>query len=366
MQDLAFSFADELGPEKIIHIYDADVGLKAIVVVDNVAAGPAIGGVRIAPDADLTECARLARAMTLKNAMAGLAHGGGKAVIIADPTQPEAQKSVLVRAFARAIRQIEDYIPGPDMGTNETYMAHLKAAIGRAVGQPREIGGIPLDEIGATGFGLAIALEVGQKYTDFNLQGARIVVQGFGSVGQHAARFASERGARLVGVSDSRGRSKPSSQTRPPRLLEFKRSGASVTDFDEGEAADEEALIAMESDVWIPAARPDVITEDNAGRLNTKILAQGANIPATEAAEAILAEREILVIPDFVANAGGVICAAVEYHQGSEATAMQTIEDRIRANVNAVLARSRSEGELPRQAALAIATERVKKAMSWR
>ena len=109
-----------------------------------------------------------------------------------------------------------------------------------------------------------------------------------------------------------------------------------------------------------------MITEDNAGRLNTKILAQGANIPATEAAEAILAEREILVIPDFVANAGGVICAAVEYHQGSEATAMQTIEDRIRANVNAVLARSRSEGELPRQAALAIATERVKKAMSWR
>jgi glutamate dehydrogenase (NAD(P)+) len=184
-----FRFCDDLGPARILHIYEPALDLRAILVVDNVAAGPAIGGVRMAADVSLEECVRLARAMTLKNAAAGLAHGGGKAVIFADPRVDPADKEQLVRAFARALGPIADFIVGPDMGTNETAMAWVKDEIGRCVGLPREVGGIPLDEIGATGFGLAACAEVAAPSARMELKGARVAVQGFGSVGRHAARF---------------------------------------------------------------------------------------------------------------------------------------------------------------------------------
>lgn len=361
-----FAFADDLGPEKVIELYDPAVGLRAILVVDNVAAGPAIGGVRMAVDVDARECFRLARAMTLKNAMAGLAHGGGKSVIAADPAMPAADKARLVRAFARAIADVRDYIPGPDMGTNEVSMAQVKSVIGRAVGLPREIGGIPLDEIGATGLGLVAAIEAAQPYCDLQMDGARIVVQGFGSVGQHAARFLQQKGARLVAVSDSGGARVCDSGFDIESLVALKNAGKSVSQSDQGNPLAAEDLIGVPCEIWIPAARPDVISEKNAVRIDAKIVAQGANIPATEGAERILAERGVLVLPDFVANAGGVICAAVEYHGGSEAQALATITRRIGANTTEILSRVAGGGETPREAALGIARERVLRAMSFR
>jgi len=361
-----FRFADELGPEKIIHLYDPATGMQGVLVVDNVAAGPAIGGVRMAPDVTTEECVRLARAMTLKNAMAGLAHGGGKSVILGDPGMPAPEKSRLIGSFARSIEQILDYIPGPDMGTNETSMAQVKSRIGRAVGLPREVGGIPLDEIGATGYGLCVALEAAQDSAGFRIDGARVVVEGFGSVGRHAARFLAERGALLVGVSDSRGARACPAGFSLPELLEFKSTGASVVEFGEGEAISGTELVGVDCEIWIPAARPDVLRADNAGQVRARVIAQGANIPATPEAEQILADNGVLVLPDFVVNAGGVICAAVEYHQGSQSQALATIEEKLRQNTLAVLDRARQEGCLPRAAALAIARERVHTAMSFR
>jgi glutamate dehydrogenase/leucine dehydrogenase len=361
-----FEFTDDLGPEKVIELYDPSTALKAILVVDNVAAGPAIGGVRMATDVTAAECFRLARAMTLKNAMAGLPHGGGKSVIAADPGIPAADRSRLIKAFARAIADVRDYIPGPDMGTDEHAMAEVKYLIGRAVGLPREVGGIPLDEIGATGFGLSVALEAADPFCDLAHGEMRVVVQGFGSVGQHAIRFLAERGARLVGVSDSRGARICPAGFDLEALLAAKATGESVAVFDQGEPIDPEDLIAVDCEVWIPAARPDVIREDNAGRMRAKVVAQGANIPATMAAEEILADRGVLVIPDFVANAGGVICGAVEYHGGGQSQAMTSIAEKIRANVTEVLTRADADGVLPRAAAQEIARERVRTAMSFR
>jgi glutamate dehydrogenase/leucine dehydrogenase len=184
-----FRFIDALGPDKIVEIYEPRIGLKAVVVIDNVACGPAIGGVRMAPDVSIEECARLARAMTFKNAAAGLAHGGGKSVIFGDPRMPAAEKERTIRAFARAIRDLVDYIPGPDMGTDERCMAWAKDEIGRAAGLPPELGGIPLDDIGATGFGLCAAVDVAKDFCNLKVSGARVAVQGFGAVGAHAARF---------------------------------------------------------------------------------------------------------------------------------------------------------------------------------
>jgi glutamate dehydrogenase/leucine dehydrogenase len=188
MED-AFRFADAWGPLKIVHIQRAALALKSVVVIDNIACGPAVGGVRMAPDVSTEEAFRLARAMTLKNAAAGLPHGGGKSVIYGDPKMPAPEKERLIRAFSSAIAELRDYVPGPDMGTDELAMGWIKDEIGRAVGLPREIGGIPLDEIGATGFGLVAAIDVARETIALDLRGARVVVQGFGSVGRHAARL---------------------------------------------------------------------------------------------------------------------------------------------------------------------------------
>src|SRR5579864_8862017 len=180
-----FRFADELGPLKLVHIWRPAVGLKAVIAVDNIACGPAVGGVRMAQDVSTEEAFRLARAMTFKNASAGLPHGGGKSVILADPKMPAGAKEKLIRAFAGAIADLADYIPGPDMGTDELAMGWIHDETGRAVGLPRELGGIPLDEIGATGFGLVAAIDVAAEHIGMRLTDARIVIQGFGSVGKH-------------------------------------------------------------------------------------------------------------------------------------------------------------------------------------
>jgi len=365
MKDL-FDMSNELGPFKIIHIYEPVTGLKAILVIDNVAVGPSIGGIRIAPDVTVLEAVRLARAMTLKNAAAGLRHGGGKAVINADPRISTEEKERLIRAFACSIRNETAYIPGPDMGTDEQCMAWVHDEIQRAVGLPREIGGIPLDEIGATGYGLYHAVDVALEYSDIVLQGARLVVQGFGSVGIHAARNLVAKGAVLVGAADSSGSLYHADGLDLDELVSLKSKGGGLGDSSQGQKLDRDAVIDMECEIWIPAARPDVIHKDNVHRLKAKLVAQGANIPFTEEAEEILHQRGVLVVPDFIANAGGVICAAVEYHGGTETVALQTIAEKIRDNSKRVLEQSVRSRIMPRKVALNLAQTRLKAAMKNR
>lgn len=364
--DDGFRFADDLGPLKLIHIWRPTVGLKAVVAVDNIACGPAVGGVRMAPDVSTEEAFRLARAMTLKNAAAGLPHGGGKSVIFADPKMPRGDKERLIRAFAAAIADLVEYIPGPDMGTDELAMGWIKDETGRAVGLPREIGGIPLDEIGATGFGLVSAIEVAAERLGMALKGARVVVQGFGSVGKHAARLLAGKGAVLVGASDTQGTVADDHGLDVAALIALKEAGRAVSDYPGGRKLDSDVVIDIGCDIWIPAARPDVINAGNVDRLDTRLVAQGANIPCTAEAEQALADRGVLVLPDFIANAGGVICAAVEYRGGTETEAFATIDEKIRANTAAVLDQVKKQSVLPRAAAMAVAKSRVESAMLTR
>lgn len=364
--DAVFRLGDDLGPAQVTYLTNAAHGLRAIVVVDNVACGPAIGGVRMAPDVSLLECARLARAMTLKNAMAALPHGGAKSVIFADPRMPPPEKERLMRAFARAIRHITDYIVGPDMGTDETCMAWVRDEIGRSVGLPRELGGIPLDEIGATGFGIAACAEVAQEFCDLDLRGARVAVQGFGAVGRHAARFLGERGAVLVAASDSQATVSDPSGIDIATLSALKGEGRGVSAYARGHHASADAIIDVDCDIWIPAARPDVVRADNVDRLRARLVLEGANVPLSIEAEAALHRRGVLVLPDFVANAGGVICAAVEYHGGTERQAFEHIEEQIRTNTRAVLASAQRDNVMPRTAAERLADHRVRTAMTFR
>jgi len=365
MEDV-FTFADKLGPLKVIHVHEPSIGLKAVLVVDNVAKGPSIGGMRMAPDVSTEECLRLARAMTFKNAAAGLPHGGGKIVIYGDPKMPKAEKEKLLRGLAQSLRNEDSYIFAPDMGTDEECMAWIRDEVCRVVGLPREIGGIPLDEIGATGWGLTNVVDVALEHCDFELEGARLVVQGFGAVGKNTSRFLTEKGAILVAVADSAGAIHNPAGLDVDRLLELKNAGNSVIDYDDAEKLDREAVIGVECEIWIPAARPDVVNEENVHRLNTRLVVEGANIPFTHGAEKYLHEKGVLCIPDFIANAGGVICAAMEYHGASQAAALQTIEEKLRRNTEQVLEVSRREQILPREASMEMALQRVNRAMSFR
>jgi glutamate dehydrogenase (NAD(P)+) len=244
-------------------------------------------------------------------------------------------------------------------------MAWIKDEINRAVGLPRVVGGIPLDEIGATGFGLAMAAEVAAPEVGLSLQGARLAVQGFGSVGQHAARFLAERGVILVAAADSRGAVYNPQGLEVEALIAHKQRGVSVQTFPAGQALDGDRLVGVDCDIWIPAARPDVLTADNIGQLQAKLVLQGANIPATEAAEQWMQAHGILSIPDFIANAGGVICAAVEYHDGTQSQAFATIAEKIRANTAELLAQMKQQQILPREAAVQMARRRVEEAMAY-
>lgn len=365
MEDI-FRFSDDLGPTKILHVYEPSIGLRGALVVDNVAKGPSIGGLRMAPDVSTEECFRLARAMTLKNAAAGLPHGGGKSVLYGDPNMPVEKKETLIRAMAAALRDVREYILAPDMGTDEGCMAWIKDEIGRCVGLPHEFGGIPLDELGATGWGISHVADVAVKECDFELAGARVVVQGFGAVGMHSARFLAEKGSVLVGACDSRGGVYNPDGLDVEALIDLKKKGKSVSEYDDGKRIDRDAVIDIECEIWIPAARPDVIDEGNVDRLKTKLVISGANIPITPGAEKRLHGKGILNVPDFIANAGGVICAAMEYKKVPRSIAFKAISEKITENTELVLRESKREAILPREAAERLATTRVKKAMSFK
>jgi glutamate dehydrogenase (NAD(P)+) len=356
--------ADELGPAKVVFLRLC-YGIDAFVVVDNIALGPAIGGVRMRPDITAAEVARLARAMTMKNALAGLPHGGGKAGIAA-PSGTAADHERVMRAFAQAIRPLTEYIPGPDMGTNETSMAYVHDEIGRAVGLPAVLGGVPLDGLGATGFGVAVCAEVVSKSGGPDVAGARVVIQGFGAVGSHAARALAERGAVLIAASDSRGATWNPDGLEVAALRSFKQSDGSVADFSGGHSVPRDNVLGLECEFLVPAAQPDVVTADNAGKISARVILEGANIPVTRQAEELLAGRGVLCVPDIVANAGGVICAAAEYRGAGRAEAFAEIEEKISDTTAELLDRVRVTGLSLRAVAEQMARDHVGEALALR
>jgi glutamate dehydrogenase/leucine dehydrogenase len=355
---------DSIGPAKVLQLYDPQSGLRGIVVVDNVTLGPAIGGVRVSPSVTPLEVFRLARAMTLKNSSAGIDHGGGKAGIIADPHSADLE--TLFRVFARLIEGIDEYIPGPDMGCDEQAMVWLQEEIGRAVGLPAELGGLPLDLLGATGFGVVACAEVAARQLGLPLKGARVAVQGFGNVGMAAAKFFAEKGAIIVAANDSQGTMHDPGGLKIAQLIAAKRDKGTVLAYPGGKRLPLAEIFALDCDILVPAANPDVIDMGNVGSVKAKLILQGANIPITLKAEAALAARGVLVVPDFIANAGGVIMAAMEYKHKSAEEAFAYITEKIQTNTERILHKANKEALLPRAAAELLARERIEIGMRYR
>lgn len=218
----------------------------------------------------------------------------------------------------------------------------------------------------AVAVGLAAAVAVAAEEIGLPLAGARLAVQGFGAVGRHAARCLLERGAVLVAASDRSGAIADPRGLDLAALLALKAAGRPLAEHAGAERLRPEAILGVPCDIWIPAARPDVVDGGNAARLQARIVAEGANIPLTGEAEAALHARGVLVLPDFIANAGGVICAATEYAGGTEAEARALIAEKVAGNTRAVLEESRRAGSPPREAAMMLAQRRLQAAMGLR
>ncbi len=369
---------DEFGPEKILEVYDARTGMRGFTVIDNTARGPGKGGIRMTPTVSVDEVAKMARTMTWKCALADLPFGGGKSGIVADDrTLMKKKKMEIMRAFSRAIMPIcpLQYIAAPDMNTGEDEMAEFAKANGdmkSATGKPSTmcirpgVGcGIP-HEFGSTGYGVFHATKVAMEHLKMPVKGAKVAIEGFGNVGTFAMRYLTEAGAKVVAVSDSKGAAYHVGGMDYQKLMDVKGKQGSVTKYPGAKVLDREALFELPVDVLIPAAVPNSINEKNFRKIKARIVSEAANIPMTTEIEEKLHELGILVVPDFVANAGGVISSYAEYVGKHPGQMLKLVEEKITKNTRIILDRAKASKQSPRAAAMEIAVKRVREAMAKR
>src|SRR3989344_3302043 len=359
------NFADDLGPEKIIEIHNPKIGLRAVLVIDNTARGPAKGGIRMTPTVDVEEVFRLARTMTYKNALADLPFGGGKAGIIFDAkTHPEKKKE-LMKEFGRQLKLIcpKLYIAGPDVNTGEEEMrvfAEGNGSMKSCTGKPKDMGGLP-HELGSTGFGVSHATLVALDHLKIAHKDATVAIEGFGNVGTFAVKFLTQFGLKVVAVSDSKGVIYNKDGLDYETLMKVKNETGSVVNYKPGEVLSSKDIFELPVDVLMPAALPDVINQHNVDNVKAKIVLEAGNIPMTVDMENRLMSRGILVVPDFVANAGGVISSFAEYRGYDQNKMFQLVEKKIIKNTKLALKRSKKDKISTREAAMKIAKERLEK-----
>ncbi|GAA4615572.1 Glu/Leu/Phe/Val dehydrogenase [Saccharopolyspora hordei] len=368
---------DEWGPEKVVCVSDARTGMRGVLVIDNTARGTGKGGTRMSPTVTVREIARLARVMTWKWAAVDLFHGGAKAGIFADPESPDKER--IVRAFARRLAdQIPaSYVAGLDMGMTEHDAAIIQDELGdrgAAVGVPEPLGGVPYDQLGVTGHGVAEAVDAALAHQGRSVKGARVALQGFGAVGAAAAKRLHELGAQVVALSTIDGSVHDPDGLDVPAWLDARAEfgDACVAKAPPARRLPRGEELLVDCDVLVPAAGQDVIDADVAAKVRAGLVVEGANLPTTPEARALLADRDVTVVPDFIANAGGAIAAgfAMDARHSAfrpEPTAiLDAVAERTRGNTELVLDVARERGTLPHEAALDLAKERVRTAMQLR
>jgi len=362
---------DEWGPEKVLEVYDPKTKMHGFCVIDNTALGPGKGGIRMTPSFSKEEDFKLARIMTWKCALAELPFGGGKSGIIADAKKiTKEQKKAIVEAFARALKPVcpSMYVAAPDMYTGEEEMkwfAEVNGSMQACTGKPKELGGLP-HELGSTGFGVYHSALVAIDHQGLDVENVSVAIEGFGNVGSFAFKFLSKKGARIVATSDSKGCIYNKDGIDFDKLSKIKSDTGSVINYKPGKVMKNEEIFELPVDVLILAAIPDVITERNVNKVKAKIIVEGSNIAIPHDIEKILYKKGMIVIPDFVANAGGLISSYVEYIGGTEEKMFKMVEEKIRKNTKVVLEKSDKEKLDHRSAAMKIAQERVRKAMEKR
>lgn len=355
---------DEFGPEKIIDVYDPNTKMRGFIVIDSTKLGPGKGGIRMTSDVTAEEVFRLARVMTWKCALAELPFGGAKGGIVYNR---DVDKETQVRAYSRAMKIVspELWVAAPDVNTGEEEMrwfADENGSMKSCTGKPSDMGGIP-HELGSTGFGVYHAVLVALAHAGMGVKNTTIAVEGFGNVGSFAAKYLWDAGAKVVAVSDSKGVIYNKDGLDIGKVMEIKKETRAVKNYKPGEVLSNEKIFELEVDVLIPAALADVIHENNWQNVKAKLIVEGANIPMRPEIENKLSDKGVLIVPDFVANAGGVISSYVEYIEGTPEQMFKEVEERVKKNTKLVLEKAKKDKIYPRDAALEIAKERVRAAM---
>ncbi|ARM75659.1 Glu/Leu/Phe/Val family dehydrogenase [Acidianus manzaensis] len=351
----------------------------------NSALGPYKGGVRYHPNVSQDEVIALSMIMTWKNSLLQLPYGGGKAGIKVDPASLSKEElELLSRNFIDAIYKYigsDIDIPAPDVNTNSQIMSwfldeynKISGKIDPAVftGKPVELGGLAVREY-STGLGVAhVAKLASEKFLD-GIEGKRVIIQGFGNLGSYAAKFLQELGAKIVGVSDSKGGVLDYNGLDYNKLIEIKNSHKSVIEYPAGKKVTNDELLISDCDILIPGALENVIHKFNAPKIKAKIVVEGANGPLTADADEILKERGIPVVPDILANSGGVVGSYVEWANNKmgeiieEEEAKKLILSRMEKSFNEMYNKyNKLENQDLRTSAMVVAVERVVNAMKVR
>ncbi|HMF76689.1 MAG TPA: Glu/Leu/Phe/Val dehydrogenase [Bryobacteraceae bacterium] len=353
-------------------------------VQHSIARGPAKGGIRFAPDVSIDEVRALAAWMTWKCAVVNIPFGGGKGGVICEPQLlSEGELERITRRYTAEICEFigpERDVPAPDVNTNEqtmawimdTYSMHKRHTVTAVVtGKPLELGG-SLGRPEATGRGCMIVTTQALKRFRMAPEDTRVIIQGFGNVGGMAARLMMRKGFKVTGIVEYDGAVYNRHGLDIDKLTDFRRETGSIREFPEAEEVDRNEAILMDCDVLIPAAHENVITSSNADRIKAKILCEGANGPTTFVADSILAEKKVFVIPDILANAGGVTVSYFEWVQDrqgyfwNEKMVNERLEEIMVNSFNDVVGYAEKHAVNNRTAAYMLAVDRVAQAIRRR
>jgi glutamate dehydrogenase (NAD(P)+) len=353
-------------------------------VTHNIARGPSKGGIRYHPDVTLDEVKALAMWMTWKCALVGIPFGGAKGGVICDPkklSRLELQKMTR-RYTSEIINEIgpEKDIPAPDVGTDAAVMAWIfdtysmnmgHSVLGVVTGKPLNVGG-SLGRREATSRGALYCLREAMRKQARRIEGATVAVQGFGNVGRYLAQFLHDEGAKVIAISDSRGGIHNPNGVNVPAAIAHKQETGALAGFRDGDAITNEEIVLLECDVLAPCALEQVLTSANADRVRARLIIEGANGPVTPDADEILEDRGVTIMPDILANAGGVVVSYFEWVQGLQEYFWK--ESEVNARLNDIMTRAFNEtwqthqqrGITMRTAAYGIAVNRVAEATMTR
>ena len=353
-------------------------------VQHNIARGPGKGGIRYAPDVSIEEVRALASWMTWKCAVVNIPYGGAKGGVICDPSiLSEGELERITRRFTAELVDVigpEVDIPAPDMNTNQqtmawmmdTYSMHLRRTVTAVVtGKPLNLGG-SRGRTEATGRGSMIVCQQALKRFGWQPENTRVVIQGFGNVGGMSARLMARAGFKVVSIVEYDGAVYNSSGLDIEALMEHRKQTGSIVDFAGGENIDKTEALYQECEILLPAAKENVVTSRNAHRIRAKILCEGANGPTTAAADRVLKEHNVFVIPDILANAGGVTVSYFEWVQDrqgyfwNEQLVNERLEEIMVNSFNDVVQYGEKHGVDNRTAAYMLALDRVAFAIKLR
>ena len=346
-------------------------------VQHSIARGPAKGGIRYAPDVTIDEVRALASWMTWKCAVVNIPFGGGKGGVICDPKKMSmAELERMTRRYTAELVEFigpEKDVPAPDVNTNEqvmawimdTYSMHMRQTVTAVVtGKPLNMGGSK-GRREATGRGVMVVCDEALKKLNLSRESTRVIIQGFGNVGSNAARLMYEAGYKIIGIAEWDGGLYNKNGIDIEALWEHRYRNGSIHGFKGAEPYDSAELLISDCDILIPAATENVITSKNADKVKAKILAEGANGPTTAAADEILAEKKVFVIPDILANAGGVTTSYFEWVQDrqgyfwKESVVNEQLDHIMRASFEDVVRYAETHNVNNRIAAYMLAIDRV-------